>query len=119
MKNCKKGFTLVELLVVIAILAVLATVAIIGYTSYVDNAKQTKANTEVQQIATYISAEFADDNQWGDVVRSSATASALEGKIAECDALKSFSGTIRVEVTNNIITVVYTVDGKTALAIVN
>ena len=118
MKKVKKGFTLVELLVVIAILAVLTTVAIVGYTSYVDSAKQTKANTEVQQIATYISAEFADDNQWGSVVRSSATASALEGEIAKCDALKSFSGTITVNITNNVITITYTVDGKTASAIV-
>ena len=39
MKNTKKGFTLVELLVVIAIVAILATVAIIGYTSFTKKAK--------------------------------------------------------------------------------
>ena len=46
MKNTKKGFTLVELLVVIAILAILATVAVVGYTSFID-----KANTSVDQQA--------------------------------------------------------------------
>ena len=35
--NKKKGFTLVELLVVIAILAILATVSVVGYTSYIES----------------------------------------------------------------------------------
>ena len=38
-KTNNKGFTLVELLVVIAILAVLATVGIVGYTSFTKKAK--------------------------------------------------------------------------------
>ena len=38
MRNNKmKGFTLVELLVVIAILAILATVSVVGYTSYIES----------------------------------------------------------------------------------
>ncbi len=38
-KNRKKGFTLVELLVVIAILAILAVVSVVGYTSFTKKAK--------------------------------------------------------------------------------
>ena len=38
-KTLKKGFTLVELIVVIAIIAILSTVAIIGFTRTVDKAK--------------------------------------------------------------------------------
>ena len=39
MRNNKmKGFTLVELLVVIAILAILATVSVVGYTSFIKSA---------------------------------------------------------------------------------
>ncbi|MBQ9979280.1 MAG: prepilin-type N-terminal cleavage/methylation domain-containing protein, partial [Clostridia bacterium] len=36
--NKNKGFTLVELLVVIAILAILATVSVVGYTSFIESA---------------------------------------------------------------------------------
>ena len=36
--NKNKGFTLVELLVVIAILAILATVSVVGYTSFIKSA---------------------------------------------------------------------------------
>ena len=50
MKKTKKGFTLVELLVVIAIIAILSTVAIVGYTSFVNTANKSAAQSEAHQI---------------------------------------------------------------------
>ena len=60
MKNSKKGFTLVELLVVIAILAILATVAVVGYTSFTEKAQQSVDQQLVDQINTLLTAEAAD-----------------------------------------------------------
>lgn len=60
MKNTKKGFTLVELLIVIAIIAILATVSIIGYTSFIDKAQQSVDQQLVDQINTLLTAEAAD-----------------------------------------------------------
>lgn len=57
MRNTKKGFTLVELLVVIAILAVLATVSVVGYTSFIDRANQSTALQEMTQIRDSVIAE--------------------------------------------------------------
>lgn len=55
MKNTnKKGFTLVELLVVIAILAILATVAIVGYTSFTNKAHESNDRSLVAQLNTAI-----------------------------------------------------------------
>ena len=48
-----KGFTLVELLVVIAILAILATVSVVGYTSFINNANNSAAQSELVQIRDY------------------------------------------------------------------
>ncbi len=50
MKNTKKGFTLVELLVVIAILAILATVAVVGYTSFTEKAEKSADEQAVTQM---------------------------------------------------------------------
>ena len=51
MKNKKrKGFTLVELLVVIAILAILATVSILGYTSFTKKANESVDEQAVTQM---------------------------------------------------------------------
>ena len=51
MRNNKmKGFTLVELLVVIAILAILATVSVVGYTSYIESTTITVDNDLANQL---------------------------------------------------------------------
>ena len=57
MKNNKKGFTLVELLVVIAIIAILATVAIIGYTSFIKKAELSADQQVATQMNTALNGE--------------------------------------------------------------
>lgn len=52
--NTRKGFTLVELLVVIAILAILATVSVVGYTSYIEGAEEKAALTEASEVHSAI-----------------------------------------------------------------
>ena len=62
MKNIKKkGFTLVELLVVIAIIAILATVSIVGYTAFINKANLSNDTSLVKQMNTALQAsEVAD-----------------------------------------------------------
>ena len=61
MKNTRKGFTLVELLVVIAILAILATVSVVGYTSFINRANDSVAQQELTQIRDYyIASQYTD-----------------------------------------------------------
>ena len=61
--NKKKGFTLVELLVVIAILAILATVSTVGYTAFVGKANQSVVDTEAAQVAKAIGLDLLDDGK--------------------------------------------------------
>ena len=56
MKNTKKGFTLVELLVVIAMLAILSTVTVIGLTGCIEQAKLSVDQQEVEQMNTVLDA---------------------------------------------------------------
>ncbi|MDY4788688.1 MAG: type II secretion system protein [Bacilli bacterium] len=55
----KKAFTLVELLVVIAILAILASVSVVGYLGFTENARKSKAVTELTQYKTMLLGELA------------------------------------------------------------
>ena len=57
-KNAKKGFTLVELLVVIAILAILATVSVVGYSAFIASANKSNAETEAHQVEGIINASL-------------------------------------------------------------
>ena len=50
----QKGFSLVELLVVVAIIGVLAGVGIVGYDRYVENTKQKVFEQNVQTILSLI-----------------------------------------------------------------
>lgn len=56
MKNAKKGFTLVELLVVIAMLAILATVTVVGLTGCIEEAKLSVDMQGVEQMNTALEA---------------------------------------------------------------
>ncbi len=56
----KKGFTLVELLVVIAIIAILATVSTVGYLGFTKQAKISNDLTELTQYKTLITANTLD-----------------------------------------------------------
>ncbi len=57
MRKNEKGFTLVELIVVIAIVAILAAVGIIGYTQFIQNARDTKAQSELDQLINVLYAD--------------------------------------------------------------
>lgn len=95
MKNTKKGFTLVELLVVIAILAILASVAVVGYTSFIEKAERSNAQTELHQLETSVEANLmvGDDTVLGTGA----------GNV-----------TVYVGILNDAVTVLYDAPGATA-----
>ncbi|MBN3491226.1 type II secretion system protein [Acholeplasma equirhinis] len=57
MNRSKKGFTLVELIVVIAIVAILSTVAVVSYTTFLESARNSKAQQEYSQLETVARSE--------------------------------------------------------------
>ena len=58
MKTLQKGFSLVELLVVVAIIGVLAGVGIVGYQGYTDSAKERVAYANYNSVKRFIDTEL-------------------------------------------------------------
>ena len=57
-KTLQKGFSLVELLVVVAIIGVLAGVGIVGYQSYTESAKEKVAEANYNSVVRFIETEL-------------------------------------------------------------
>ncbi|MGZ8250965.1 MAG: pilin [Methylophilaceae bacterium] len=62
LKQAQKGFTLIELMIVVAIIGILAAVAIPAYQDYVAKSKWAAANGEISAAKTNYDVEVSDGN---------------------------------------------------------
>ncbi len=60
-KNTQKGFTLIELMIVVAILGILSAIALPSYTRYVEKSRRTDAKVELLRIAQLQESFFAQN----------------------------------------------------------
>ena len=58
----RKGFTLIELMIVVAIIGILAVVAIPGYMTYIKNSKTSEAKTDLSALAQGATAYFETEH---------------------------------------------------------
>lgn len=124
MKN-QKGFTLIELMIVVAIIAILAAIAIPQYNDYTARAQMTEAFTLAAGMKTPIAEAFAQDNTAANscVVPTGAVTSGkyvggvtakVDGAACAIEAKMNASG-VNDKVKSATITLTYTpADGKWA-----
>ena len=111
----KKGFTLVELIVVLVILAILAALLIPALTGYIDRAKRKSIVAETRQAV--MAAQTISDEDYAKDKATDATAKTelSETEITDATKLSEVKGTIkRVTLKDGKVTVlVYNHDKKT------
>lgn len=114
-ENKKKGFTLVELIVVLVILAILAALLIPALTGYIDRAKEKSIIAETRQVV--MAAQTLADEQYAEDASKNPTLK--NNEILDLADLKGKSagtiGTITWDSTNKgkIASLEYTKGGKT------
>lgn len=121
-KNKRKGFTLVELIVVLVILAILAALLVPALTGYISRAKEKAVVSEARQLQmaaqTVIDEDYKDSDTFTGKTVTQATASLGDEieKLAELDGIDGLTWSITVDsdgkittgTYNNGITVTYT-----------
>lgn len=113
-KNNKKGFTLVELIVVLVILAILAALLIPALTGYIDKAKQKDIIAETRQVV--MAAQTIVDEEYGKGVEVSSIGTPSTFTAAAVAALAEVTATNidSITVTDGLVTEAkYTKGGKT------
>lgn len=60
----RKGFTLIELMIVITVIAILVTIAIVSFTRVQQQARDTKRKAEIRTISQALHAYNADHGQY-------------------------------------------------------
>ena len=71
-KNTKRGFTLVELIVVLVILAILAALLIPALTRYIDKARKSQVVAETRMLTQAVQTEMSTlygSNEYAEQVR--------------------------------------------------
>ncbi len=64
LKNRSKGFTIIELLIVIVVIAILATLVIVTFTGIQQKARDSQRQTDVNALDSHVEAYFASNGNY-------------------------------------------------------
>jgi type IV pilus assembly protein PilA len=90
-RRAVRGFTLIELMIVVAIVAVLAVLAIYGVRRYIANSKSTEAKNALGQISKDAAAAFEHESTTSTIVASGGTSTFVR---ALCDSSTMVPATV-------------------------
>ena len=118
-KNKKKGFTLIELTVVIVIIAIIAAIAVPALTRYIESANKRAAQAQAHNIQVVLQAEVTEyydasinGNPLTDSVRLFTSGGQYGAPFAAADTIDSILERSGVNITSGTLTHIYFSSGR-------
>ena len=104
-KRLQKGFTLIELMIVVAIIAILSAIALPSYTEYIKRSNRTAAQSQMMDIANRQQQFLFADRVYADTTKIVSSGFALPPEL-------SSKYTFKVEADNSAEPPIYTITFK-------
>ncbi|KAF0126938.1 MAG: hypothetical protein FD189_1336 [Elusimicrobia bacterium] len=82
MKNSKKGFTLIELMIVVAIIGILAAIAIPKFADLINKSKEGATKGALSSVRSAINVYYGDNEGWYPAGAVAANSTVLSGALA-------------------------------------
>lgn len=117
MKAIQKGFTLIELMIVIAIVGILAAVALPAYQDYTARAQMSEALTLAEGQKAAVVEYYSDNGTFPNTNASAGIASTIKGKYVKSVEVKGDATSASITSTMNSTGVNNDIKGKTLVLV--